>query len=166
MDETPQARRAAILARIIEQKAATEIDPTSAWHPSADAAAIAALDAIEDTRNEHGGVLLRNTGGLYGHSVPVPGSGHNFELRARFNPKEYSLAGIYHTHPPADDSNVFSPGDIDTARKLKLLSYIKALQSGEIRRFDPSTSSARGDRNSVARRRLVTSAGELVQRDE
>lgn len=159
----PKQERAAILARALKQRA-TELDPTSPWFQTSDLAAVAALNAIADAEKEHGGVLFKNADGLYGYSVPVPGSGHDFELRARFNPKLYSLAGIYHTHPPDDDSHLFSPSDIDMAARLKLLSYIKVLSNGEIRRFDPATSDASRDRRSVARRRLVTSEGDLVKK--
>lgn len=155
-----------IIAGVVDEPAIVEVDPSATWYSSADMAAIAALDSVEDIEREHGGVLFKSSDGQYAHSVPAPGTGHNFQLRARFNPKKYSLAGIYHTHPAADDSHLFSPDDIETARKLNLLSFIKVLAKNEIRRFDPAKKLERSDRRSVIRRQLVSSEGDIVERSK
>lgn len=163
-DQGAAARRREILARILAEQAATELDPTAQWHPDINLAAIEALDRLVTVdRSEQAGVILRNKGnGLYSYSVPVPGTHDNFSLRARFGP-DHELAGIYHTHPP-DSTAQFSPGDIETAEKLRAISFIKWVTSGDIRRFDPASTRTKKERipgKAFSRR---VSAGDPVQR--
>lgn len=136
---SPEQLREAIWRRIVEEQGATELDPTSAWHPDIDMAALAALRAIADmdTSREYGGLIFRNKDGQYAYSVPVPGTEDSFKLRARFNPEELEMAGIYHNHPEGLwRQQFFSSKDVDTAKKLGLLSYI--LIGNQVRKFDPN----------------------------
>jgi hypothetical protein len=158
------ARRREILARILAEKAATELDPTANWHPDINLAAIEALDRIGDVgRSEEAGVLLRNkSNGLYSYTVPVPGTHDNFSLRARFGP-DYEMAGLFHIHPP-DSTAQFSPSDIETAERLRAISFIKWATGGDIRRFDPATTRTKKERipgKAFSRR---VSEGDPVQR--
>lgn len=163
--ETPQQRaRRELMARILAENAATELDPTAQWHPDVNLAAVDALDRLTGEIAEQAGVLLRRKAdGHYAYSVPVQGKNDNFSLRARFGP-DLELAGIYHTHPDGPRSRMFSPDDIEAARQLKVLSYIKHLSDGEIRRFDPATTSTTSKRFAGQNMPLRVSNGEVVQR--
>lgn len=169
MDEqlSPEQLREAIWRRIVEEQGATELDPTSAWHPEIDMAALAALRAIADmdTSREYGGLIFRNKDGQYAYSVPVPGTEDSFKLRARFNPEELEMAGIYHNHPEGlGRQQFFSASDVDTAKKLGLLSYI--LAGDQVRKFDPKIHKTRRGMETVSskghRPRGLFAEGELV----
>jgi proteasome lid subunit RPN8/RPN11 len=135
----PTVLRAQILAAIAKQQP-TRLDPTAAWFPDINAAALAALDSITDKQREYSGLLLKRVSdGTYSYTVPVPGSEESFEVTASYDPKQFSMAGIYHTHPGVGEStHYFSPADIDTARKLNLPSFILPHSDGQMRRFDPT----------------------------
>lgn len=163
-DTSAAARRREILARILAEQAATELDPTANWHPDINLAAIEALDRIGDAgRSEEAGVLLRNkSNGLYSYSVPVPGTHDNFSLRARFGP-DYEMAGLYHIHPP-DSTAQFSPSDIETAERLRAISFIKWATGGDIRRFEPGVTKTEKERVTGRMFSRRVSAGDPVQR--
>jgi hypothetical protein len=112
-------------------------DVTCQGYPSLETAAIAALDKSKSLSEtiEYAGVIYAYNGS-YCFTQPVSsGSDHDFAVRARFPGK---LAGLYHTHPRADRSELFSARDVETANALGLPSYIAVIATAEIRSFDPT----------------------------
>lgn len=157
------ARRQEIIARILAERAATELDPIAAWYTDMDSAVVAAFDSLQDANVEQSGMVFQNMEGKYSYSLPVPGGHNKFSMRARFDPRQMKPAGIYHTHPGEGEASMFSAEDIETALKLKLLSYIKATKNGEVRRFDPKRSKViRNSVGSVDKQYGKTSLGDLV----
>lgn len=144
-------------------QALAELDPESGWYADVDLAAIAALDRIAASNLEHGGVLFkRKADGSYGYSTAVPGERERFTARARFHPDEYELAGLYHTHP-GEDAAFFSPHDVDIAKQMRLPSFIKILEMGDVRRFTPGKTKTKSKRMSgLASARIAE--GDPVQR--
>lgn len=134
----PAALRAEILAAIARNQP-TRLDPTAAWQPDLNLAALAALDAITDRSKEYAGLILRRrSDGMYAYTVPAPGGKDTFRIAASFNPKLYEIAGIFHNHPGDDEyAPYFSRADIQTSRKLGVPSFIVA-RDGKVRRFNPT----------------------------
>lgn len=143
--KTPEELRQEILARLLVQKIKTaELDPTATWYDDINLAAIEALSRVPNSLEEHAGVIFRNKDGKFAYSIPVTNKSHDKFLFQVNSSPELRLAAVYHSHPPgAPDQELFSDADVDMAKKLKVLSFIKILQSGEIRRFDPATSKTR-----------------------
>lgn len=105
-----------------------------------DEAAIQALNRIEEPRNELGGVIYRDKQGYYSFSEPQGNERTGkFEAEVRI-PKSATPAAIYHTHPgygeEAPLAESFSDDDIKMAKQLKLLSYIRAMDSGNIKKYE------------------------------
>ena len=153
-DETPDAQRAAMIAAALKQQVPTAaLDPTCVWQPSKDQAAITGLNnaAQQGNKLENGGAIFQNGDGQYCYSIPVSSKqGEHIQFNVT-PPTGTKLAAIYHTHPDGLDSGSFSPDDVDTANKLKMTSYIKALKSGAIKRFDPGVTPTRSGGIGVAR---------------
>jgi hypothetical protein len=137
----PVAQRQALMAAALKQKVPLAVlDPTCQWTDSKDQAAVTGLNnATQVTQGrEMGGAIFQNPQGQYCYSIPVGGTqDSHFHLRAQSTP-EQQLVGIFHTHPAGSPENsTFSPDDVKVANQLKLTSYIKALQSGAVKRYDP-----------------------------
>ena len=143
----PQAQRAALIAASLKQKVPTAIlDPTCVWQPSKDQAATQALaNAAQQSQNyETAGAIFKNADGNYCYSIPVGGTSPGHFAFGVKTPPDQPMAAIYHTHPVGGsegENEDFSPGDVDMAKRLKMSSYIKALTSGVVKRFDPGVTS-------------------------
>jgi hypothetical protein len=136
--------------------------------PNLDEAAVDALSRIKDTDYELGGVLFRDAKNFYSYSDPSGNAKtRQFEARVKIPPGQ-KLAGIYHTHPAQGmhdpEGERFSPNDVAIADAMKLVSYIKAIGSGNIRKYHPGVSKTRQHRdpNSKAGGRGKVSEGELL----
>lgn len=126
-------------------KAVATLDPTCTWSPDRDATALEALNRTPAMgKTEVGGVLYRNAEGNYCYSIPVGNQNdRHFHLQAQI-PAGLTLDGLYHVHPGAEQSSLFSADDVDMMHKLKVASYIKdSLTSGVVKRLDPSYQGAR-----------------------
>lgn len=110
---------------------------------SPDDAAVDVLNRIAESMYESGGVVYRDKRGQYSYSAPMGNQQTGkFEATAQI-PQSAQLSAIYHTHPDGPQSELFSPEDVNLARDRRLQSYIKVMKSGDIRRFDPKSSSTR-----------------------
>jgi proteasome lid subunit RPN8/RPN11 len=106
-----------------------------------EAAAVQALDAITEHAYEVGGVILKDQDGKY---YPTPPKGDKdtdgFEIKVYY-PKGHKIVAIYHTHPDQGvgeiDGELFSPVDVEIADTMQVPSYIKALRSGTVRKYEP-----------------------------
>jgi hypothetical protein len=114
-------------------------------YPTVDEAAIAAEHVALKVSGdfEYGGAIYRASNGLYGFTVPQTNHDpFNINIRAKFSG---TLVAIYHTHPGNTIlSQEFSPLDKDTARSLKVPSYIGVVMDQTVRRYNPAT--GRSDR--------------------
>lgn len=111
---------------------------TAGCFSSPDSAAIAGLDQAEKAsiQKEFAGAIVEKDGS-YCYTEPVSnGVDGSFKVRLLF-PKDYHLVAIYHTHPEAPKSELFSKEDVDLAKGNRLVSYIRVVGSGKTLRFDP-----------------------------
>lgn len=144
-------RRALMAAALKDKSPLAALDPTCQWTDSKDQAAVTALNKGGNTKDirEIAGAIYQNAQGQYCYSIPVQGKEEHFQFRAQTSPDQ-TMVGIYHTHPGrGDDAQIFSPDDVATANQLKMQSYIKALQSGVIKRYDPGISKVKPEHNSA-----------------
>lgn len=109
-------------------------------YTSADDAAVDTLNKIDESHYEQGGVIFKH-GGIYSTSEPA-GDKRTGQFTVNVKvPKGETPVGIYHTHPgEARMSEKFSPEDVKAATQLKMMSYIRALESGQVRKFEPGVS--------------------------
>lgn len=116
------------------------LDPASPSFDSTDLAASALADKFGgDTKAalETAGVILHGPDGKYRYSTSVGGRDDSFQLAAQI-PKGHTLAAIVHTHPGKDVAGqVFSPNDLKMAEQLKLPSYVRFLNDGSTRMYQP-----------------------------
>jgi len=109
-------------------------------YPTVDEAAIAAERAALPRSHtyEYGGAIYRASNGLYGFTEPQTSHDpYHIEVRAKF---AGALVAIYHTHPgTTPSSREFSQDDKDTARSLKVPSYIGVVMDQTVRRYNPTT---------------------------
>lgn len=115
------------------------LDPTSPLFDSTDLAASALADKFGGDKQalETAGVILHGPDGKYRYSTSVGGRDDSFQLAAQI-PKGHTLAAIVHTHPGADAAGqVFSPNDLKMAQQLKLPSYVRFLNDGSTRMYQP-----------------------------
>lgn len=149
MADDPTAQRATLMAAALKQKLPLAVlDPTCQWTDNKDQAAVTALTNASQVTDkaETGGAIYQNPQGQYCYSIPVGGKqAEHFQLRAQSTP-EQRVVGVYHTHPGGggDTAAQFSPDDVNMANQLKMQSYIKALQSGVVKRYDPAVDKPRG----------------------
>lgn len=119
----------------------SEDDYSQAPYPTADAAAIAALEAsarLSRTLEYAGAVYYTDNG--YHFTIPVT-SGNAREVegyRIRIT-RRGTVVGLYHTHPADltdDTSERFSSADVETAKAMRLISYVGVIKSGAVIEFD------------------------------
>lgn len=163
----PELERQKLIAQSLRQSVpAAVLDPTCQWVPSADAAALTALEKTPATQNELGGVLYRNMDGLYCYSIPVGNRRtRTFEFTATPD-KGMRIAGLYHTHPDdrgEDEVEYFSPEDVEMSNKLKMASYIKVLKDGVVKRYQPGVTMTQRRPYPGRREGLLVSQGEVVK---
>lgn len=108
---------------------------------SPDEAAISALNKIKEPTYEMGGVVYRDKDNYYSFSEPGGDERTGkFKVEASI-PKSATPTAIYHSHPgygdAADLAESFSPDDVKVADKMKMLSYIRAMASGNIKKYEP-----------------------------
>lgn len=134
-----------------------------------DEAAIHALNSINEQGYELGGGIFRDSAGRHTYSEPQGNKKtRTFEARLRIPPGT-KLVGMYHTHPAdgVDESagRQFSQNDVEIANQLKLLSYIKTLSDGNVRKYTPGVTPTRSyrDPNSRTGGRGKVSDGELLR---
>lgn len=111
---------------------------------SPDEAAIDALNKITEPTYELGGVVYKDKDGFYSYSNPQ-GDERSGKFKAEVRiPRSATPTAIYHTHPgygdAAEPAESFSPDDVKTADQLKMLSYIRAMESGNIKKYEPGKS--------------------------
>lgn len=116
------------------------LDPTSPPYDSADLAATALADKFggdKKSQLETAGVIFQGPDGKYRYSSSIGGRDDSFQLAAQI-PKDHTLAALVHTHPGADAAGqVFSPNDLKMAQQLKLPSYVRFLNDGSTRMYQP-----------------------------
>lgn len=131
-----------------------------------DEAALDALSRIAEPKYELGGIIYQDKGGRFLYSAPQ-GDQKTGKFSATVSiPASAKVAGIYHTHPEGHgDPELFSPDDVRTADAMKLASYIKALSSGNVRKYMPGATSTRPLRagGSILTRGQRVSEGELMR---
>lgn len=108
---------------------------------SADDAAIHALNKVTEPQYEMGGVIYQDNRGMYSFSDPAGDKRTGkFKVEASI-PKSATPKAIYHTHPGYGDAAAlaesFSDDDIKVANQLKMMSYIRAMDSGNIKKYEP-----------------------------
>src|ERR1044072_7780484 len=109
---------------------------------SPDEAAISALNKILEKNYELGGVITQSGDRFFASEPQGNKNTGKFEARVKI-PKGEKPVAIYHTHPfePGNsDAERFSPGDVEIANRMKMLSYIRALESGKIKKYTPGKS--------------------------
>ena len=128
---------------------------------SPDEAAINALNKIAEKKYETGGILYSEGDKFYASEPQGQKKAGQFQAKVSI-PAGAKLAGIYHTHPGRQDDSdaeLFSTDDVDVANRMKMQSYIRALDSGNIRRYDPGKSRtrplSRTDRRTVSEGELL-----------
>jgi len=149
MDEELEAQR--VLAKKLRE-----------FFSSSDEAAISALNKISDKQYETGGIIFSEGDKFFASEPQGQKKAGQFQARVTI-PAAAKLAGIYHSHPGRQDDSdaeLFSTDDIDVANRMKMLSFIKALDSGNIRKYEPGKSRTRP--HSRTDRRTV-SEGELLK---
>lgn len=107
-----------------------------------DEAAIHALSRISERDYELGGGIYGDSAGRYSYSDPQGNQKtRTFEARVPWTTPDGKLVGMYHTHPTDGigdtDNKYFSPHDVAVADQLRLMSYIKSLRSGDVRKYEP-----------------------------
>lgn len=123
----------------------TQVDPDAHESPDVDSAARDMIGRLNvDDKNEQAGLLLVSPDGKYTSTLPVSQNHHDdFTLQMQLK-KGWKVAGVFHTHPSAGkhdtDANYFSPGDLDTATKFKVPSYILFLGDRSVRKYVPGKS--------------------------
>lgn len=140
------------------------LDGSSPAFASADEAAnaFAATLGPKGQATERAGVLLKDTDGRYRYSTTTEGTNDSFQLRAAI-PKGYSFAGIMHAHPGQDErGQVFSPDDINAANNLKVPSYIRFLDSGEVRKYVPGLTKTQQMADPTSRMPLNVARGDSL----
>lgn len=129
-----------------------------------DDAAVSALNKITEPHYEMGGVIFKDKQGFYSTSDPQ-GDERTGKFRAEARiPKSSTPVGIYHTHPGFGDekdlAELFSSDDVNVANKMKMLSYIRAMESGNIKKFEPGKSSV--NTQGIGLRKTKDSTGSLI----
>jgi hypothetical protein len=129
-----------------------------------DDAAVSALNKISEPHYEMGGVVYKGKDGYFGYSEPQ-GDQRTGKFRAEARiPKSSTPVGIYHTHPGYGDekdlAEMFSADDVDVASKMKMLSYIRALNSGNIKKFEPGVTPV--NTQGIGLRKTKDATGSLI----
>jgi Domain of unknown function (DUF4329) len=110
-------------------------------------AAIHVLQGIADVDGcvERAGIIIEEPDGSYRATAPQPGAESSFSIDVWLKRGE-RIAAIYHTHPLCGEARTdvfFSPGDVETADKLKVPSFIYVAYDHSIREFVPGKSPTR-----------------------
>lgn len=138
--------------------------PKESGYKTVDEAIIAAMEqAIPLSKDyEYGGVIYKYKGAFYFTAPGTSKSNRHVNITARF-PKGSKLLALYHTHPPGDESDLFSGNDVTTSQKLKLPYYMGSYADGSIKVFTPGKSETkkRGGRLMLGKEQNQTSEGEL-----
>lgn len=126
-----------------------------------DEAAIHALNKITEPNFEMGGVVYKDKHGFYSASDPQ-GDQRQSKFKAEVRiPKSATPYGIYHTHPGVESTNEqFSPDDIKVANEMKMASYIRALENGKIKKYEPGKTSVKSSGTGLSKGKL--SDGDLI----
>ncbi len=123
------------LARALPIAKVTETVAYAAQNDAAVAALRVALP--ESGEHEFGGIIVE-LGGAFYYTDPVSnGDDGDIAFKAVLSAGSRFMA-IYHTHPSMKrDARLFSPHDVDEARRLGVDSYIGVWRDGTVRFFDP-----------------------------
>ncbi len=136
--------RAKLIAAALAAKIPTAaVDPTAQAYDSLDAASQAFFSQLDHSSgNEYAGALFRDADGKYRYSIPMNGKSDKFSMQIQKNPNAI-FSGIMHTHPGQEDSSqYFSANDVDTAKTLKVPSYVWFEKSNQERKYIPGQTSA------------------------
>lgn len=96
--------------------------------------------------NEHAGVIFQNADGEYCYSTLAKGTKDNFEFKIARRPSD-KLAALFHNHPGEEDHAMrgvydkHSPGDLETANKLNIPSFIMTPRG--LSKYDPTNAKQR-----------------------
>jgi proteasome lid subunit RPN8/RPN11 len=125
------------------------------FYSSADEAAVAALNKILENKYELGGVISQAGDRFYASDPMGDKKSATFTARVMI-PKGEKPVGLYHSHPGAEgeQADLFSADDVDVANRMKMLSYIKILNSGDVKKYEPGRTKtrplSRSDRRTVS----------------
>lgn len=115
------------------------LDGSCTWVDSKDAAALAGLAKLPYGEKEFAGAIYQREDGKFCYSTAIPGTRDDFVFAT--DPKAGKFTGLFHTHH-GDAAEQFSPGDVKTASGLGMTSYIRANESGNVRRYEPGVDKA------------------------
>jgi hypothetical protein len=141
------------------------VDPSSPAFDSPDAAADAVSKDFGKQQNvEQAAIILKHKDGSYHYSTVAPQKDHDsFSLKVAF-PKEYSIAGVVHSHPGNDDlAGMFSPRDLDVADQLKVPSFIRFLKDNSIRKYIPGKTRTDSMRQTGSMQQIRTARGDALE---
>jgi uncharacterized protein DUF4329 len=113
----------------------TRLSSSFEVYASEQQAAIAALTHAPDTPHEWAGVIVERNA-RYAYTLPVTSGERDRVSYVAVLPRAFRIVALYHTHPCRADSDRFSRGDVHTAVKERLPSYIRAC-GARIYWFDP-----------------------------
>jgi hypothetical protein len=102
-------------------------------------AAVSALDAAESLSKsiEYAGAVYTDKS-TYCYTNPVTnGSPYHFQVRIAV-PKGSKIVALYHAHPAGRDSEFFSREDVETAKSMHLVSFIRVIETNRTLVFDPN----------------------------
>jgi len=111
-----------------------------------------------DHKAEQSGAIYSDHDGKYHYSVPMAQADDNFKMRVAQN-ENAKLAAIFHTHPDASQSMLFSPQDVQVAQQLKVPSYIHFEHDGSLKKYIPGVTP-------VTRESVGSSLGAKVSKGE
>lgn len=98
----------------------------------------------EKSRNEWGGMVLRNSAGGFVHTDPVTSNNDANVVYKLKVPEGHTPAAMYHTHPcDHQNSHKFSPNDVAMVQKLGIPSYIGDMCGKEARVYDTTSPGGR-----------------------
>lgn len=136
------------------------LDPDQCY-ASPDEAALAVLRKLPPKVTETAYAIYKTQGPeaalRFCASVPIQGVADSFQFKTQ---KGQELAGLVHTHA---EGNRFSDNDVATAEALRVLSFIRDDQSGDVKRFEPGVSRVtNGTRHGSRSERRRSADGTLI----
>lgn len=102
---------------------------------SVETAAVGALGRLAKDVEYSGAILQEQNGSVCVTEVARAKDDKHFEFRLRLEVGE-KLVAVFHTHVARGRSDQFSDDDIQMARKLKVISYIRDNQDGRVKRWE------------------------------
>lgn len=112
-------------------------EQTTCYDTADKAASEALASALRFTDSEYAGAVFEMPDGDYCATEPIGGGrDDSFSIRIE-KPPGGKFVALYHTHPGYNTLNeLFSPQDIDIAKRLGVASYIGIVRSQSIKRYE------------------------------